>query len=335
MYITVVRDEKIRKKLRLENGQLVKEPAANLAEYMALVVLATLEMIFYAVTSSSCTIITGFISGVINMQEIRLLSKERFSQLYPEAIAPFYIGAQLVATKTKDIFVQSSVFLFDFDVNKFTPEKWRNLTPAEYINLLSSVFSGFTGVGYVFNYGSSAGIFTALGIELKPAWGFHFYIKAKNALDIERFITVLYAKLILAEIYWKNDAGKIYTLIDRVAASRERFCFEVCPLLCDGLVRNVPDPQHIQGCELDTEQLADLTEAELEQLASIMGVKANALAGSDSKQLMRLSKHDNKMLHPDTIVTLANNTQTTPKDFYASAKSHESCYATFRNDIQR
>jgi len=200
-------------------------------------------------------------------------------------------------------------------------------------NLLSSIFSGFTGVGYVFNYGSSAGIFTAEGVELKPAWGFHVYIKAQNALDIERFIKVLYAKLILAEIYWKNDDGKIYTIIDRVAASRERFCFEVSPLLCDGLVRKVPDPQHIQGGVLDTEQLADLTGAELEQLASVMGVKANALVASASKQLMRLSKHDNKMLQPDTIVTLANNSQTTPKDFYASAKSHEACYATFRNDI--
>ncbi len=101
----------------------------------------------------------------------------------------------------EDIFVQSSVLLLDFDVSKFTQEKWKNLTPAQYIKLLSSIFSGFIGVGYVFNYGSSAGIFTADGIELKPAWGFHVYIKAKNALDIERFITVLYAKLILAEIY--------------------------------------------------------------------------------------------------------------------------------------
>ena len=143
---------------------------------------------------------------------------------------------------------------------------------------------------------------------------------------------VLYAQLILAGIYWKNDEGKIYTIIDRVAASRERFCFEVSPLLCDGLVRKVPDPQHIQGSVLDTEALLDLTESELEQLASVMGVKANALVASASKQLMRLSKHDNKMLQPDTIVTLANNSQTTPKDFYASAKSHEPCYATFRND---
>ena len=135
MYITVIRDSKIRKKLSRENGQLVKEPAANLAEYMAVVVVATLEMIFNAVISGFCTIITGYIHGVQSLQEIKLLSKERFSQQYPDLVAPLYSGTQLVATRNKDIFVQSSIFLLDFDVNKFTPEKWRNLTPAEYINL--------------------------------------------------------------------------------------------------------------------------------------------------------------------------------------------------------
>ncbi|MDP2100107.1 MAG: VapE family protein, partial [Methylobacter sp.] len=310
----------------LKEGVLQKEPAANLSEYEAIVVELNLETVFNAVRAKNCTIICGYIEGTQHLQQVTLLSRKRFAEQYPGAVAPYNNGVRLIATKTKDIFHQSAVLFFDFDVNKFTPAHWLNLTPATYIEKLATIFPGLLTVGYVANYGSSAGIYDSNGVELKPPCGFHLYIIVKNPLDIERFVKVLVARLLLADLYWKNDDGKLFTLIDKVAVSPERFCFEVAPELRDGLVRHVPDPEYIVGDVLDTEAFTDLTAAEIKEFEKKFG-KANLPAVRNcSQSVTKLTKHDNKLLKKDTLITLTTGEETTPFEFYKSNKPATPCY---------
>jgi len=325
-FITIVQDSRLRKILSFNEGKLAKKPAANLAEYAAVVVVATLEVIFKAIVSGTCTIICGYIDGTQHLQEITLLSRSRFAEQYPGVAAPYNNGVRLIATKTKDIFHQSAVLFFDFDVNKFTPPDWLKLTPATYIEKLATLFSGFVGCGYVYNYGSSAGIYDSAGVELKPQSGFHLYIIVKNPLDIERFIRVLVARLLLAGLYWKNDDGKMFTLIDKVAVSPERFCFEVAPELRDGLIRQVPDPEYIVGDVLDTEAFPDLTAAEIKEIENRFGKTNLPVASNNSQSVTKLTKHDNTLLKKDTLITLTNGEEITVLEFYNSNKPATSCF---------
>jgi len=333
--MTVVLEQKMQKRLSYQNGVFVKEPVANLATYPAVVVELTLENLFIAVSNGECTIIAGYIEGSTTGESVEFISKSKFNSNFPDKDSPFVINAKWVSARIQDHLKAACLLLIDYDVSNETPEEYKKLSPAELIERLTVLMPEFQLAGYVSNYGSSAGIFDANGLEISPAAGFHLYFIVKDADDLPRFKQVLFDKCLLEGWFWyktdKNGGSRIQTLFDKSAINTERLCFETSPVLLDGLVRKVPDPSLHEGEVHDTKLLLDLTDAEEAKVKAILGKSSNPLVASNIP--MNAASVDNTTLQPDTPITLADGTSSTPQAFLDSGVYKEVCFSPIRDDM--
>lgn len=323
-----IQNENLCKKISLKEGKIDTGSTHFPSDTMAIAANATLQNIFYAISTTKSSIVLGYFDGLQQGQHVRLLSAQKLNEFYPNLTAPFLCTDRtFVTTRSKKILKQAKILVLDFDI-KDAPLEYANLTPAEYIEKLSTIFEGFKNCGFVYNYSSRAGICTSDGIEVTPVGGFHIYIEVLNPSDIDRFTKTLFVRLLLAGVYWfKDGETKPLTLIDMSAFSAEHLFFEVAPQLQDGLVRKVPSAEYIQGEVLNTELFPDLSAEEITAFETKFGNKGLVkVKSTNSHELKNLTKHDNLKLKPDTIISLTDGTQTTPKNFYASGQDKVKCY---------
>lgn len=336
--MTAIDDENLKKRYSLVNGQLQKTAIANLSLYNAISVKATLDNIMIAAQHGVYTIIAGAVGIAVENQTVKFLSASKFHELHPDKTTPFVdADGVLISTRTKLDLVPAPILLIDYDVDENTPAELKSLTPQQLIAKLGEIFPSFLTAGHVINYGSSSGIFAPDGTQLTPLGSLHIYFLVNNAADIERFKTVLKAKCILEGWYWekttKNNISILKTIFDPVAISHERLCYESSPILENGLTRKVPPPVKIDGGILDTQLLQDLDDSEIAALRTRMSCsKSVVVRAADNGKSIVISNIENDRLRPDTVITFADGTQTTPPEFYAANSIKSACYAPFRDD---
>jgi len=336
--MTVVTNKNLRKKFTFKNGSLAKEAIANFAEYEALTIEASLENILIAVEHGTFTIIAGYIRFAKQNQLIKFLSLKNFTTLYADKSGPFAdVNDVIISTRSKEDLQPSPILLIDYDVNAGTPEGLNKLTPQELIEKLAEIFPPFLKSAHVINYGSSSGITAPDGTKLTSLASVHIYFEVNDANDIERFKNILKVRCILKGWYWesqsKSGALLLRTIFDVAAISHERFCYETLPILENGLTRNVPDAQKVDGAVLNTQLLKDLDESEKQDLHSkFKDSKSIMVRELENTKGIVISNLDNTLLTPDTIITFSDGMQTTPSDFFNSEHDKVPCYAPFRDD---
>lgn len=337
--MTGIVDPELGKAFRYAHSGLEKSARKLKAEYLAIGVPANLETVLEACKHGEVSLVLGSVAGLTANEGLKILSRDRYVKEHAGAQKPHRHRDQngmLVATRTKDNFEPAPILLIDHDVNASTPELFRELTPEDLIRQLAGIFPGFAEAGYIRNYGSSAGLIAPEGAPLTGLGSFHLYFTVENASDIARFKETLAARCILGGWFWRRElAGgrsTLETLFDLKAISPERLVYETRPILHDGLSRQALPPLHVPGAVLDTEQLADLTEEELAELVQMTESPPRTVNGKRPGSSVVGVTRDGQALRWDTEITLADRTQTTPRQFADGEQETAPCFAPFRED---
>ncbi len=164
----------------------------------------------------------------------------------------------------------NQLLFFDYD----SRGDGQDISPAKFIEIISSIIPEFQKSARVVNYSTSSFIFDQAGRQVNDGDGFHIYFVVQDGTDVERFKNVLFKKL------WINGYGYILnssdgrqlerTIFDTYVFSPERLDFVAGAVCLDGLVQNRPVPEHSDGDVLDTHCLDDLEEGQEEQYFELL-----------------------------------------------------------------
>jgi len=175
---------------------------------------------------------------------------------------------------------QPALILFDRDNGD-----GEAMTQSRALAILGEMLPGFDALGYVSTHSSSSFISDADGTVLRGEGNTHTLMAAADGADIPRFKAALEGRLWLAgygrAFVTSNGNFLARTVFDMAVFSPERLVYEGPPTLTGGLTQSRPPPTVGEGLFIDTRAVADLTLAELAEVATL-----HAKARSDAADRM-------------------------------------------------
>lgn len=147
--------------------------------------------------------------------------------------------------------------------------------PQELISVLAEIHPEIANAAWVSTPSTSACIFDEAGNELRgEGAGAHIYLFPQDVSDVQRYLKVLWQRLILAGYgrieLSRSGAMLPRTLVDRSVGSPERLDFVAGAVCKDGLEQRLPEPYLHEGGLIDTRSLSELTKAENRRLEAIL-----------------------------------------------------------------
>lgn len=175
-----------------------------------------------------------------------------------------------------------SLLGLDFDIKAWPPELKARVGafPEQLSGIIDSVAQVFSSAAFVRRASSSEGVRNReTGATTSPNAGQHRFFICRDGRDVERAVRALHHRLILAGWAYGQtfETGyiEIRSLIDATAsATPERLWFEGRTQLADPVLEHVPDARksillNVAGGALDTSLIADLTQADLDEVDTI------------------------------------------------------------------
>lgn len=336
--ITFIRDGDLAKNFSYDytSNMYSKSPPTFKSLYNAKVVETDINGLYKALSNSSdITIICGYPiynnAPIANQSNVDLLSKDNFSKNYP-TISNFATQANngtYILSRIIPNFKPNAFLLIDIDIDDDAPKSMQNLSTQDILNIFNSVSDNLFNDVLVLDVASSSnGLVSPLGEQLTNHDKKHLYMQVESPEDIERFVNVLYVKLINAGFYYFKYSGDgkrlIRTLFDKQAISCERLCYESTPIYLNGLTSNRAKPVLTGNKLLDTKLLADLNDDEVLKISSITGKSSNSFNTSQPNR-----END---LEWDTLIKLPNGTTMTIQEFKDRGLTDERCHSPFGID---
>ncbi len=341
--ITFIQDKKLAKNFRYDHdtNTYYKSKTIFKNDYNAKVVETDINGLFNALSSvNDMNIICGYPIynnvPVYKNSHIQLLSIPNFEKTYP-TISDFSIKVNnysYILTRTKSNFIHNAFLLIDIDIDDCAPQNMRNLSTQEILNIFNSVTNDlFVDVLVLDVASSSNGLISPFGQQLTSNDKRHLYMQVVNPEDIDRFVNVLYTKLVNAGYYYfkksENDSRLTRTFVDKQAVSCERICYEATPIFFDGLTSHREIPVLTGSKLLDTESLADLTDDEKNQYRCTM----NSPKQSKSSKNFNINQPNRlNNLKWNTVINLSNGATMTIQEFKDRGLLNEPCHSPFRED---
>jgi hypothetical protein len=344
--ITFIRDKELAKNFNFNSiaNSYYKSRTLYKSSYDAQVAETDINGLFYALSKcNDMTIICGYPIfnnvPIANNSYVNLLSEKKFERDYPE-ITPHIIkinDSSYIATRTKDNFKPNSIFLADVDICGDAPQSMQNLSTQDILNIYNSVTDNLFDDVLVLDVASSSnGLISPSGQPLTSHDKRHLYMQVVDPADIERFVNVLYVKLINAGYYYFNSDNALKTFVDKQAVSSEHVCYEATPIYKDGLTSNRAKPVLTGNKLLYTTRLADLTDEEIQTYSSITGKNLKSSKSSKSAKGSQSfsSNQPNRVndLKWDTVIKLSNGATMTIQEFKDRGLTDEPCHSPFRLD---
>lgn len=339
-YITIIKDAGLGKAIFLEDGHLKKSSLPYRASYNATVIKADIQDLHDLLEQNKdIAIICGYpeVDGKPYQGDIVLLSEKEFKTSFPFKEQPYIFSEEhedgsevYYCTRTKDIFRQSAFILLDIDIDEDAPDNMQGLTISDLMNILVDIDPCFTNILHLVVPSSSSNITDAQGNLLSGSDKKHIYLQVTEPTDIKRFIESLVVKLTCKGFFYEkasSDGKRLFrTLFDLQAISQERLCYESKPTLHDGL-KSIRAKPELRGSHiLDTKLLLSPSAEEIDRFGILTGKSGGQSHGSLSGAC-RLSD-----LKWDTVITLSNGNQLTPREFKDKSLVKESCHSPFRED---
>lgn len=256
---------------RLEDGKIIKEPAAQMYSGVALKI--TSDFADFATALEDADSNTAFGYGLFDnldrdrMYIVTAKQEQENSGLYEIA-------------RNKDNFSyqdQPGILMLDYDPSEYGP----GYTHEEVIEILGSIHPPLLSAARIVRGSVSAGVHRE-GEHTTAGKGFHIYIPVQNAADIPRYGAVLFDRLWLSGLGFialaKNGANLVRSILDNAVFSPERLDFVGSPILeGDGLAYTPTPIEYSPGECLDTTKLLDLTTKEISQVKRLQSDAKEAI----------------------------------------------------------
>lgn len=205
-------------------------------------------------------------------------------------------------TRTKELFQQSSVVLFDYDPTDDMPPELRSLEPQEWLERMNDVIPRFREAGYLVTPSTSSRILR----DETPAFedrGFHVYMMVEDANDVERLRQdIVIAALDTPHGYLRKwgEHKRGATICDPAVFSPERQDFCGAPDVGEGLELAPFAYELIEGPRLDTTALS-IADATVVRVQSLTGYKIRQGKAESSRRLAHYFEESNLNLDQELV----------------------------------
>ena len=263
-------DNVLSKEFILENGEIVKKAAANMANGSA--EQLSMDMKGFAELFSMLKSNEAWGFGIHDA--------ERYGDCVAIKTKLQAQSDQSNLARTKEYFKYANapgMMMLDSD-----PSREHSIDPVRLMSYLMTIWPQLKKVGYVTRGSVSAGVHKT-GQKPSGSKGFHLYIGVERADDIPRIGAVLFNRLWLLGLgYIAISSGGtmlLRTLIDTSVFSGERLDFAGKPVLkSDGLQYTPPEVIYHPGQLLDTSQIKDLTDNEMTEVKRLQAESKRVMA---------------------------------------------------------
>ena len=284
-FVTILQTvEPCNKLVWVEDGEIRKKPAQPVFSATAKTIpvpdAASLGRILQHLgDTENATLCLGYVPGTENGEKYKITTVKKMQQmlnLESDVLPPpglHTINDTNYATRTKDTFRQSSWFLFDYDIVEGMPDSI-NFGGANgmggissWLDALETLIPETFQVARVEVPSSSGRVITRSGEAWRDGRGFHIYMQAKDADDLERFAKHLFLQSLAGSLGFMRpifcrQSGKVighrpWAFYDPTTFSPERLVFDGKPVNGSPDLLDIEPPRVrvYDGTRLDTANL--------------------------------------------------------------------------------